>query len=415
MVYAGHQFGTFVPQLGDGRAISLGQVRNGRGEVWDLQVKGGGRTPYSRFADGRAVLRSTVREYLCSEAMHALGVPTTRALAMIGSSERVVRETVETGALVLRMAPSHIRFGSFEFFFYRGQHDLVRVLADHVISHHHPEFARAGAAGHRHADWFGEVVERTARMIAHWQSVGFAHGVMNTDNMSIHGITIDYGPFGFLDGFDAGHICNHSDEGGRYAFDNQPGIGYWNLACLAQALTPVIDVETLKAMLARYEGAYAAHFMALMRARLGLAEARDDDPGLLSALFELMQAGRVDYTVLFRRLCDLDLPEAPAHARDLFIDRAAFDQWVGRYRDRLAAEGGATASRRARMRGVNPAVVLRNHLAQVAIELAQRGDYTGVERLLAALQAPFEEHPGHPEYSVLPPEWASGIEVSCSS
>ena len=422
MVYAGHQFGHFVPQLGDGRAISLGQVRNARGELWDLQMKGAGRTPYSRFADGRAVLRSTVREYLCSEAMHALGVPTTRALAMIGSSERVVRETVETGALVLRMAPSHIRFGSFEYFFHRGQHELVRVLADHVIDYHHPEFSGSGGAGPRYAEWFGEIVERTARMIAHWQSVGFAHGVMNTDNMSIHGITIDYGPFGFLDAFDAGHICNHSDEGGRYAFDNQPGIGYWNLACLAQALTPLIEVDTLKAMLARYEAAYGEQFLALMRAKLGLFEAHDDDLDLLTTLFEQLQAGRADYTIFFRRLGDLDEVRDPAATladaapvRDLFLDRARFDLWLARYRARRAIESGDAGERRARMRQANPKFVLRNYLAQAAIAAAQQGDYSDVDRLLWVLQRPFDEHPEHERYAALPPDWASGIEVSCSS
>ncbi|MBC7779444.1 MAG: YdiU family protein [Proteobacteria bacterium] len=424
MVYAGHQFGVYVPQLGDGRAISFGQVRNARGELWDLQSKGAGPTPYSRFADGRAVLRSTIREYLCSAAMHALGGPTTRALAIVASSEPVVRESVETGALVLRMAPSHIRFGSFEFFFHRGQHELVRTLADHVIAHHCPAFARRGGEGGQpdYAEWFGDIVERTARMIAHWQAVGFAHGVMNTDNMSIHGITLDYGPFGFLEAFDAGLICNHSDEGGRYAFDNQPGIGYWNLACLAQALTPLLEVDTLKAMLARYEPAYSGRFLALMRAKLGLTAARDDDLDLVRELFAQMQHSRADYTIVFRRLCDLGAsggPRASAQVRDLFLDRERFERWGARYRARVLEDSGSETfddpARAARMRGVNPKFILRNYLAQTAIEAAQRGDYAEIGRLLHLLQHPFDEHPAHESYAALPPDWATGIAVSCSS
>ena len=248
-VYAGHQFGVFVPQLGDGRALTIAELVNARGETWDVQLKGAGRTPYSRFADGRAVLRSSIREYLCSEAMAALGIPTTRALSVVATREGVARERMEPGAVVTRLAPSFVRFGHFEYFHHRGLHDDVRLLADHVIEGHFPHLA---ALPDRHAAWFGEIVARTADLMAAWQAAGFAHGVMNTDNMSILGLTIDYGPFGFLDAYDPGFICNHSDEGGRYAFERQPAIALWNLQALAAALTSLVPVETLRAALETY-------------------------------------------------------------------------------------------------------------------------------------------------------------------
>ena len=246
MLYSGHQFGVYVPQLGDGRAILLGEARNERGERWDLQLKGAGLTPFSRDGDGRAVLRSTIREYLCSEAMHGLGIPTTRALCIVGSEHKVFREQVETSAIVLRMAPSHVRFGSFEILYYRKQHEQLTVLADYVIAHHYPHLVDVSD---KYARFFSEVAERTARLIAQWQAVGWAHGVMNTDNRSILGITLDYGPFGFIDDYDPGFICNHSDHNGRYAFNQQPYIGLWNLSCLAQALLPLSQKEDLKAAL----------------------------------------------------------------------------------------------------------------------------------------------------------------------
>ncbi|MEQ1626103.1 MAG: protein adenylyltransferase SelO, partial [Nitrospira sp.] len=249
MLYSGHQFGVYVPQLGDGRAILLGEVQNDRGEKWDLQLKGAGMTPFSRDGDGRAVLRSTIREYLCSEAMHGLGIPTTRALCIVGSDHQVYREQVETGAVVLRMAPTHVRFGSFEVFYYRKQHEQLKVLADYVIAQHYPHLVEVSD---KYARFFTEVVERTAKLIAQWQAVGWAHGVMNTDNMSILGITLDYGPFGFIDDYDPGFICNHSDHNGRYAFNQQPYIGLWNLSCLAQALLPLAEKDALKAALDSY-------------------------------------------------------------------------------------------------------------------------------------------------------------------
>src|SRR5471030_1416486 len=268
MVYSGHQFGVWAGQLGDGRALLIGQVRNTRGELWDIQLKGAGKTPYSRFGDGRAVMRSTIREYLASEALAALGIPTSRALAIVATGEMVRRETLEPGAVLTRLAQSHVRFGHFEHFFHRGQHDQVRRLADHVIGEYFPDLMGD------HAAWFGEVVKRTAELMAAWQAVGFAHGVMNTDNMSILGLTLDYGPFGFLDAYVPGFICNHTDEGGRYAFDNQPAIAHWNLRALAFALSSLIPMDRLVSALDAYEGQYRARCRALMRAKLGLV--RDD-------------------------------------------------------------------------------------------------------------------------------------------
>ena len=255
--YAGHQFGVYVPQLGDGRAILLGEAIDKRGGRWDLQLKGAGLTPFSRMGDGRAVLRSCIREYLCSEAMHGLGIPTTRALCLIGSDEPVRRETIEKGAALVRMSPSHVRFGSFEYFYYRNQPEQVRQLADYTLALHFPDLLETPQP---YAAFFQEVVTRTARLMAQWQAVGFAHGVMNTDNMSILGLTLDYGPFGFLDEYDAGYICNHSDHTGRYAFGAQPQIGFWNLACLAQALSPVLPESAAIDGLNSYQATLSQHY-----------------------------------------------------------------------------------------------------------------------------------------------------------
>lgn len=408
MLYAGHQFGTFVPQLGDGRALLLGEVVNARGERWSMQLKGAGETPFSRTADGRAVLRSTIREYLCSEAMHALGIPTTRALGIAGADEPVYRETPETAAVLLRLAPSHVRFGSFEVFYARREPAYLTQLANHVIEGHFPSLAGLPDA---HEKFLHEVIVRTARLIAQWQAVGFCHGVMNTDNMSILGLTLDYGPFGFMEAFDPGHICNHSDTQGRYAYENQPYIGLWNCSRLAQALTPLIDAEVCNAALARYEGAYLDQYNVLMRGKLGLAQALDGDDVLIGDVLTLLAAHGTDFTIFFRALGD-----GTAAARDLMLDRDAFDAWAARYTARLAAEPGNDAERRARMNRVNPKYVLRNHLAQVAIDKATRHkDFSEIDRLLSILRRPFDEQPEHHAYAAPPPAWAKDIAVSCSS
>jgi uncharacterized protein YdiU (UPF0061 family) len=418
MLYAGHQFGTFVPQLGDGRALLLGEVVNTRRERWTVQLKGAGLTPFSRMADGRAVLRSTIREYLCSEAMHALGIPTTRALGIAGSDEAVYREMPETAAVLMRLAPSHVRFGSFEVFYHRQEHVYIKQLADHIIAEHFPQFTGM-ADGYE--KFLIEVVECTARLIAQWQAVGFCHGVMNTDNMSILGLTLDYGPFGFMEAFNPAHICNHSDEQGRYSYANQPYIGLWNCSRLAQALTPLIAAEQCNAALARYEGVYLEKYASLMRAKLGLTQSRDSDDALINDLLALLAEHGTDFTIFFRALGSFDTaPNANNDAvRDIIVNRSAFDAWALRYAARLAAESDGPIDddeRRARMNAVNPKYVLRNHLAQVAIEKASlHRDFSEIERLLKLLQRPFDDQPEHEAYAAPPPEWAKGIEVSCSS
>jgi serine/tyrosine/threonine adenylyltransferase len=415
MLYAGHQFGRFVPQLGDGRAILLGEIRNRAGELWDVQLKGAGITPYSRSADGRAVLRSSIREYLGSEAMHGLGIPTSRALCIVGSDEEVYRERIETAAVLTRLAPSHVRFGSFEVFFYRGQHEQIATLADYVIARHFPDLADVAD---KYQLFLNEVTQRTAKLMAQWQSVGFSHGVMNTDNMSILGLTFDYGPFGFMESYDPGYICNHSDPRGRYAYDQQPQIGLWNLACLAQALSPLIPTEDAHTVLDGYAPAYHQHYVALMGAKLGLNNAAQDDIQLIASLLQMMHASQLDYTNLFRSLGNFNSAEDATNAplRDQFIDRAAFDAWAQTYRARLQHEPGADSERKARMDAVNPKYILRNYLAQNAIERAEKHrDYTEIDRLLNLLVKPFEEQPEMESYAAAPPEWARQIEVSCSS
>jgi len=344
-LYAGHQFGTFVPQLGDGRAILLGEVRNARGEPWELQLKGGGKTAFSRFGDGRAVLRSTIREYLCSEAMAGLGISTTRALAMTVSDEPVYRETIETAAVLVRMAPTFVRFGSFEVFASRGQTAQLTTLADYIIERFVPA---AGTGADRYARFFAGVVTRTAELMAAWQAVGFAHGVMNTDNFSIIGLTLDYGPFGFLDAYEPGFICNHTDVGGRYAFDAQPNVGRWNCYALARALTALVDTADLEAVLATYAPTYEAAFGRRMRAKLGLGRELDGDRALVRDLLALLARDRVDYTRFFRALCELDYESTADDDRcaAFFADRDGWYAWRERYRARLAREATTPAERR---------------------------------------------------------------------
>lgn len=423
-VYSGHQFGVWAGQLGDGRAILLGDVAAAGAEAGkveggriELQLKGAGLTPYSRTGDGRAVLRSSIREFLCSEAMAALGIPTTRALSVVGSDARIMRETPETAAVVLRMAPSFIRFGSFEHWYYKGDHVALKVLADTVIAQFYPDLQSADNPYHA---LLAEVARRTAELVAQWQAVGFMHGVLNTDNMSILGLTLDYGPFGFMEAFDPRYICNHTDQQGRYSYSNQPQIGEWNCYALGQTLLPLIgNVDATKAALSGYQPAFAAKRDALLHAKLGLQTRQPEDDALFDALFSILPG--VDFTLFFRRLGKLRLnPDvAPEQGdsllRDLFIDRAAFDHWARCYRSRLTAENSDDDVRRLAMQGVNPKYVLRNYLAQIAIERAQAKDFSELARLHQVLQKPFDEQPEFAHYAALPPDWASHLKVSCSS
>jgi uncharacterized protein YdiU (UPF0061 family) len=414
LVYSGHQFGVWAGQLGDGRAMTLGELavddNNGRSQLWDIQLKGAGATPYSRFADGRAVLRSSIREYLCSEAMHGLKIATTRALCLVTSDTSVYREEVESAAMVCRVARSHIRFGSFEHFHYRNQPEAVKAMADYVIARHFPEWADEDL---RYANLINHTVTETAKMIAHWQAVGFAHGVMNTDNMSILGDTIDYGPFGFLDVYNPSFICNHSDANGRYSFKNQPSVGLWNLNALATSLMTLLPSETLIAALKHYEPTFLQHYRDLMAAKLGLLHYADNDETLINSLLALMEENQVDYTLFFRQLCYFSEPRQAV--RDLFVDREAFDVWAVLYVERLSQQSVSDNDRSEAMLKTNPKYILRNYMAQAAIEKAEKGDYSEVNLLLDVLQNPFEEHPQAEHYAGLPPDWAETISVSCSS
>lgn len=413
-VYSGHQFGVWAGQLGDGRAILFGDVHTGLGPM-ELQWKGAGLTPYSRMGDGRAVLRSSIREFLCSEAMQALGIPTSRALSVAGSDQGVVRETIETAAVVVRMAPSFVRFGSFEHWYYRKQNDQLKTLADYVIDRFYPALRNAE---NPYAALLEEVTRRTAHMIAHWQAVGFMHGVMNTDNMSILGLTIDYGPYGFLDAFDPGHVCNHSDHQGRYAWARQPNVAFWNLHALAQALLPLIDdPDQALAALEPYKTEFAVALDDRLRAKVGFATERDGDRALIEGLLQRMAADAADFSITFRRLAGFDSREGAANdaLRDLFVDREAFDAWARDYGRRLRDEHSIDAERALRMNRVNPKYVLRNHLAETAIRAARGGDFGEVQRLLKVLSAPFDEQPEQAAYAAFPPDWAQHIEVSCSS
>jgi uncharacterized protein YdiU (UPF0061 family) len=427
-VYSGHQFGVWAGQLGDGRAHLLGEVVGPEGN-WEIQLKGAGMTPYSRMGDGRAVLRSSVREYLASEAMYGLGIPTTRALALVASDDPVRRETMETAAIVTRMSPSFVRFGSFEHWASKRQVDELRTLTNYVLDKFYPE-CKVGKDGDVPGlegavlRMLGEVTRRTALLMADWQTVGFCHGVMNTDNMSILGLTIDYGPYGFMDAFRMDHICNHSDTQGRYAWNRQPSAALWNLYRLGSSLhTLVDDADALRAELDRFETIFTQAFHQKMAAKMGIQVWRPEDETLLDDLLKLMHEQQADFTLTFRRLADAVRGNAQGF-QDLFIDRDAARQWLDRLLARHASDPMAkdtpsldeVARIRARdMDAVNPLYVLRNHLAEGAIRAAQDGDASEIDRLMQVLRQPFVEQAGYESYASLPPDWAAGLEVSCSS
>ena len=403
MAYAGHQFGTFVPQLGDGRAILLGEVIDRDGVRRDIQLKGSGPTPFSRRGDGRAALGPVLREYIVSEAMAALGIPTTRALAAVTTGETVWRETPLPGAVLTRVASSHIRVGTFQFFAARGDVDAIRRLADHVITRHYPE---AVDAANRYRTLLDLVISRQAALVAKWLLVGFIHGVMNTDNMSIAGETIDYGPCAFMDAYDPGAVYSSIDTVGRYAYGNQPRIAKWNLARLAETLLPLLAEDKDAAVKEAQEAidAFATHFETAYAAglgrKLGLLQPRPDDLSLAQDLLERMARNGTDFTCTFRRLCDAAAsPDGDAAVRSLFADPSAFDDWAARWRHRLAEEGAEANERRAAMRAANPAFIPRNHLVEEAISAAvTEADFSPFESLLTVLSMPYEDQPAFGRY-----------------
>ncbi|VAX02788.1 UPF0061 protein YdiU [hydrothermal vent metagenome] len=403
MVYSGHQFGGYSPRLGDGRGLLLGQVRNRKNILWDLHLKGAGLTPFSRMGDGRAVLRSSIREYLASEALHHLGIPTSRALCLISSDEPVRRETMETAAGLLRLSESHIRFGSFEYFFYTQQHDDLKKLADYVLDIHFPELRKSPLPFDR---MLLEITTRTAEMIAQWQAFGFAHGVMNTDNMSILGQTFDYGPYGFMEAYDPGYICNHSDDMGRYAFNQQPNIGLWNCFALCHALKPLLSTDMVEQVRNHYHHVFFARFNHLMNQKLGLGEPIEGDSQLVAELLSLMTDHKTDYTIFFRQLGEVGTMAKYG---------AAFTNWFQAYDKRLELEKDTPAKRWKNMRAINPKYILRNYLAQQAIQQAEQGDFSEVDRLMNLLARPFDEQPEFKGYAAEAPEWARHLKISCSS
>jgi uncharacterized protein YdiU (UPF0061 family) len=401
MAYAGHQFGNWVPQLGDGRAILLGEVIGRDGVRRDIQLKGSGRTPFSRGGDGRAVLGPVLREYIVAEAMAALGVPTTRALAAVATGEHVWREEIEQGAVLTRVAESHVRIGTFEYFANRGDAEGVRMLADYVIARHYPELAKAE---NPYAALLDAVMARVASLVSRWLSIGFIHGVMNTDNMSIVGETIDYGPCAFMDSYHPATVYSSIDAHGRYAYANQPHIAHWNLSRLAGALLPLLAPErdaaiaVAQAAIDRFPALFGAAYGAGLAAKLGLFEAREGDMDLAQVLLDAMAENGADFTLTFRHLSNGD----EAAARALFLDPTAFDAWAARWRERLALEAVDPAVRQAAMRRVNPAFIPRNHRIQAVITAANTGDFSVLEEMLAVLARPYDDQPGAGLYAVPP-------------
>ncbi|MCU1020691.1 protein adenylyltransferase SelO [Stenotrophomonas maltophilia] len=432
--YGGHQFGHWAGQLGDGRAISLGELVAPDGRHWELQLKGAGPTPYSRGADGRAVLRSSIREFLCSEAMHHLGVPTTRALSLVGTGEHVVRDMfydgrprAEPGAIVCRVSPSFLRFGSFELPASRGETSLLQQLVDACIARDFPELAGQGEA--LYGDWFAQIAVRTAEMVAHWMRVGFVHGVMNTDNLSVLGLTLDYGPYGWVEDFDPDWTPNTTDaQGRRYRFGTQPQVAYWNLGRLAQALSPLFaDVAPLQAGLAAYQATFAACTRRDAAAKLGLAAADDADLQLYQRWQQLLQDGGMDMTLSWRALMQIDPASPdPAALAEVYYDRERQEavqvplrQWLQDYAARLRADPLPAAERLAKMGAANPLYVLRNWLAQEAIDRAEQGDMGGVHALQDVLRDPYTQRAGREHFASRRPAWAddrAGCSMlSCSS
>jgi uncharacterized protein YdiU (UPF0061 family) len=406
MVYSGHQFGQYVEQLGDGRGLLFAQINSNEG-LLDIHLKGAGKTPYSRFGDGRAVLRSVIREYLCGEAMHALSIPTSRALMIIGSDEMVIREKSESAAMLVRTAKTHIRFGSFEYFHYNNKHEHVKALADFCINSYPQYFSKTKNA---YVDFFRVIVKETAKMIARWQACGFNHGVMNTDNMSILGETFDYGPYGFMEDYNPSHVCNHSDHQGRYAFKNQPYIGLWNCSALGHALSSLISEESQGEVLQTYEAIFQDTLAELYRKKLGLDQAQPEDANLIQGLLDIMESEKLDYTNTFR-----NLTQALAKKNSPELNSEISKSWIVSFLERHAKETLSKDKRLQLMNQVNPKFILRNYMAQEAIEAAEVNDFSKLETLMIVMTQPFEDLIEHQKFANKSPMWAKDLEISCSS
>ena len=405
MCYAGHQFGHFVPRLGDGRAINIGTINDQH-----LQLKGAGQTRYSRSGDGRAVLRSSIREYLMSEAMHGLGIEGTRALALIGSEHKVFREDWETGAIVLRVSPSWIRFGTFEYFAHKKKYEELEALADYAIAESYPHLVDEP---NKYLYFFTEVLGKTARLMAEWQAVGFNHGVMNTDNMSIAGLTIDYGPYAFLDDYDYQYICNHTDQGGRYSFGNQPNVGEWNLQALMHALAPMVNIEKLEKILDHYARLYTERYLYLMGKKIGLDKLQDSDLDLFKHLLGMMQGLNIDYTLFFRTLSRYDGDRTALLKLGLY--HKPMNDWLDSYDERLKGNTSTTEERHSVMLQANPKFVLKNYMLQEAIDAAEDGDFTVVDALFEIAKDPYAEHEKHERWAGATPDEFKNKKLSCSS
>ncbi|QEA39842.1 YdiU family protein [Pistricoccus aurantiacus] len=420
--YAGHQFGNFVPQLGDGRALLLGELTDCHGRLRDIQLKGSGRTPFSRGGDGRAPLGPVLREYLVSEAMHALGIPTTRALAAVTSGERVYRRVPEPGAVLTRVAASHLRVGTFQYFAARKDDEAVRLLADEAIARHYPALAEHNE-GERYLALLDAVTERQAQLVAHWMGVGFIHGVMNTDNAAISGETIDYGPCAFMDSFHPATVFSSIDERGRYAWGNQPRLAQWNMARFAETLISLIDMDADRAIekatkvVEAFSERFESRWLAVKRAKLGLETQEEGDAELAEDLLTAMQNARADFTLTFRRLADvLDSSAGEARLGELLESPHGLEAWLPRWRERLARESDDPKAIARRMRAINPAVIPRNHrVEQVLQAAAQRDDYAPFEALLAAVTRPFEEPEGDVDYTRPPRESEKVLRTFCGT
>jgi serine/tyrosine/threonine adenylyltransferase len=426
MAYAGHQFGHFVPQLGDGRAILLGEACDQGGVRRDIQLKGSGRTPYSRSGDGRAALGPVLREYVVSEAMHALGIPATRALAAVTTGESVRRETLLPGAILTRVAASHVRVGTFEYFAARGDVAATQILADYVIERH---FARLAHDETRYLKLLTEVVSRQASLIAAWMNVGFIHGVMNTDNMTVSGETIDFGPCAFMDAFDPEAVFSSIDQQGRYAYANQPHAAAWNLARLAETLLPIINpvperaIELASEVLATFPARFADYWLAGMRRKLGLSTQEPEDRGLIEDLLGAMHRNQADFTVTLRGLCDLAAdpdpdsdPDSGARVRGPFADTRGFDEWIKRWQLRLSRESVPHSVRAQSMRQVNPAYIPRNHrIEQMIVAAVERGDLAPFEELIAVLAQPFRDRAEYAAYANPPQPGERVLQTFCGT